>query len=270
MILSISCNLKGQSHDIFDSTQTLKYANYLFSAHDFIPAANEYERLLFLKKNNPDSLKWLVIQSYRLSQNDEKALLKLIEFFPDTQIPTRDISLEYLKILIHQKKTNLIKAEISRISQLSEEDKLVFGFSNEFLAENFKQSRLLLNENPIITNPVIQKLKHLSDEQNSLKLKNPYSAGILSAIFPGLGQAYAGSWKDGGFALLMTGSSAYQAYRGFNKHGINSVYGWIFSGLATGFYLGNIYGASKSANKYNYLKNIKIIVQVETIFYNYN
>jgi hypothetical protein len=43
----------------------------------------------------------------------------------------------------------------------------------------------------------------------------------------------------------------WQAYRGFSKSGKNSVYGWVFASLATGFYIGNIFGSHKSAKKYN-------------------
>ena len=51
----------------------------------------------------------------------------------------------------------------------------------------------------------------------------------------------------------------WQSYAGFNKNGIESGYGWVFGTLATGFFIGNIYGSAKAANTRN-MKNQAILI----------
>ena len=75
-------------------------------------------------------------------------------------------------------------------------------------------------------------------------------AGMLSAILPGSGKAYAGRWKDGVIAFIMTSSTAFISARGFNKNP-SSIYPWIMGSFAVAYYSGNIYGSAQAALKYN-------------------
>ena len=78
------------------------------------------------------------------------------------------------------------------------------------------------------------------------------SAGLatfLSTIFPGLGQAYAGHWRDGLNALalnsLTIGLLANAIYR---KNYMNAA---LISSISMRYYLGNRYSAGIDARKYN-------------------
>lgn len=83
------------------------------------------------------------------------------------------------------------------------------------------------------------------------KHRSPALAGVLSTIVPGAGKIYTGRYNEAWSAFSLTLSAAFCAYRGFEKRGKESIYGWIFSGVTLGFYSGNIYGAIKSAVQYN-------------------
>ena len=83
------------------------------------------------------------------------------------------------------------------------------------------------------------------------KFKNPFIAGSFSALIPGTGKFYTGNWGDGVFSMLFIAGNVWQAYRGFNEHGIKSGYGWAFASLSASFYVGNIFGAVKAAKRYN-------------------
>lgn len=44
---------------------------------------------------------------------------------------------------------------------------------------------------------------------------------------------------------------AYQSYRGFSDKGSKSVIGWVYGGLTSVLYLGNLYGSGKAVKNYN-------------------
>jgi len=79
--------------------------------------------------------------------------------------------------------------------------------------------------------------------------KSPALAGIFSAIIPGSGKMYVGEWGDGITALLVTGLLAFLAYDNFKAD--HQTRAWIFTGLGTFFYAGNIYGSIASAQIFN-------------------
>jgi len=100
----------------------------------------------------------------------------------------------------------------------------------------------------------------LSEKAIRLKNKSPSFAGALS-IIPGLGYAYTGHKQTAISALLVNGLLAYATYTNFK----NENYGM---GILTGvfnlsFYIGNIYGATKSAKRYNEQQKKSIINKLE-------
>lgn len=272
-LLILLCGLfsfaqKLEAQNLFDTLHTEKYANHLFATHDYQLASEEFDRLLFMTNSNNDSLRWMVVKSTRLAGNADKACQRMLTFYPDTQLRFSFLSKEYLQILFHKKEYPLIRKEVSRIAGLDTVDRLFYGASNEFLSNNYAAANTIIQSFPP-NNPSLMPLANLQHSVEKMKHKNPAIAGTLSAIIPGLGQTYAGNWKDGIFAMILTGSSTFQAYRGFHKNGVESIYGWVFSAMATAFYTANVYGAVKASHKYNYLNHLKISIQVETLLDNY-
>jgi len=100
----------------------------------------------------------------------------------------------------------------------------------------------------------------LSEKAIRLENKSPPLAGALS-IIPGLGYAYTGHKQTAISALLVNGLLAYATYTNFK----NENYGM---GILTGvfnlsFYIGNIYGATKSAKRFNEQQKKSIINKLE-------
>ncbi|TAH02710.1 MAG: membrane protein insertion efficiency factor YidD [Sphingobacteriales bacterium] len=100
----------------------------------------------------------------------------------------------------------------------------------------------------------------LAESGTRIKFKNPRFASLIS-IIPGAGYAYAGHKQTAISAFLVNGLLAYATYTSLK----NKNYGM---GLLTGvfnlsFYIGNIYGASKSAKRYNEQKRKSIIDKLE-------
>jgi hypothetical protein len=73
----------------------------------------------------------------------------------------------------------------------------------------------------------------------------------MSVLVPGAGKVYAGEWKDGLIQFFFVAFSAYESAHAFDVAGRGSIMGYIYGGLAVGFYGGSIYGSYKSAKRYN-------------------
>jgi hypothetical protein len=89
---------------------------------------------------------------------------------------------------------------------------------------------------------------HFADYQRA-HVRRPWLAGVLSAVLPGAGQAYAGSWQGAAVALVLNaaliGATAELATRRL-----------YFSAAAAGtaasiFYVGNILNAADLAQRRN-------------------
>jgi len=74
------------------------------------------------------------------------------------------------------------------------------------------------------------------------------TAALLSAVLPGAGKAYCGRGADGLQSLLIVGTAALLAYRGFERDGRRSLEGWGGAGVGGVFYAGGIVGAAVSAD----------------------
>ncbi len=86
-------------------------------------------------------------------------------------------------------------------------------------------------------------------QMESADSKSPWAAGILSALVPGMGQAYAGSWQGAGISLVLNGLFAAATV----ELARNELY---FASATTGvagsiFYVGNILNAVDLAKRYN-------------------
>ena len=124
-----------------------------------------------------------------------------------------------------------------------------------------------VSSNPNINTLKWTGLKSLTKEYQNIKYKSPFIAAGLSTILPGAGKVYTKNWKDGLFSLLFVASSAWQSYRGFNKNGVKSAYGWIFGAITIGLYGGNIFGSWKAAKVHNSNLNHEIYHQAEDIIF---
>ena len=223
----------GQTDNYFSPKNTLKYANYLFNNFEYELAMNEYSSLLseydFLLK------KYLIS-----SKKSENYSLGISTFKSWNQVDNQQEVLdEYFKLLYLNRSFDDLKKELAKSdSKTAKRLKLSLNILNDSLIQS-----LDLEEFPELKNVLLFK--------NQLKKKSPFLAGIASMLLPGTGKFYTGYHKDAIASLLFVGLNSYLSYRGFKKRGIKSGYGWIYSLAGFSFYLGNIYGAVKSAKTRN-------------------
>jgi tetratricopeptide (TPR) repeat protein len=79
--------------------------------------------------------------------------------------------------------------------------------------------------------------------------KSPLTAGILSAVVPGSGYAYAGRPRDGMMAFLVNG--LFIAGTAVAIEDENYPAAVLLGGIGLPFYLGNIYGSANAARQWN-------------------
>jgi hypothetical protein len=249
VILALIINLRAQN--LRDIEHTHKFADFLFMSGQFQLASEEYERLAYLDTLNIYS-KLRLLQSYRLSGKPKLALQKFNHYFINTSLPTNaEIGEEYLKNLILDKQNDKLIEFSGSFKQFDENTRQNYTLAAILLKKDWDNAFKYALNNPVTGQKKNADLHVLAFQSKQLKYKKPFVAAMFSAIIPGTGKMYTKNWKDGLMSLMFVGLNTWQAYRGFHKNGGESVYGWVFTGVAGGFYIGNIYGAHKSAKKYN-------------------
>ena len=95
----------------------------------------------------------------------------------------------------------------------------------------------------------VRKAMTLIDDYSGLPQKSEALAGILSAIVPGAGYAYAGDYGTAVMSFVVNGAFIAGAWTAFAQ-GLYGV-GVLAGGVGAPFYIGNIYGSALAAKKAN-------------------
>jgi hypothetical protein len=250
------------TQDLYDKEHSQKYAEYLFSSRQHTLAAEEFERLVYFDRNN-FSFKYYLIKSYRLSGNLNSGINRIYSFYRsslDTMPPI--MATEYLKLELLSDSLSVVGTFIQRNNRVLPVTKDVIQSCYLLLSGDYNQANILSEDAAGKNQGFPREIKILTEKAARIKFKSPVIAGGFSAIVPGTGKFYTKNWADGVVSMLFVVANAWQAYRGFNDHGIKSTYGWTFASLSASFYIGNIFGAVKAAKRYNKNKRNEIDNQV--------
>ena len=244
----IITSITGQ--DLFDLENSKKFSKYLFETRQYNFASEELERVIYLEPN--DTTSWLLlISSYRLANRHDYGIGRLKVFYPDLNTMPVDFTKEYLHLLYFKKEFQKADSFLLRYDGFHLVDKHSYRSNFKMLQNRWQESKDELFATKNSDNAYYNKLVILTLAHDDLNYKSPVTAGIMSGIIPGSGKFYTKNWQDGIIAFLFVSVNAWQAYRGFNKYGKKSAYGWIFGTLSAGFYISNIFGSVKAAKKYN-------------------
>jgi tetratricopeptide (TPR) repeat protein len=251
---------KAQS-EFYTPQNILKFADYLFQINEYQRAAAEYERFMFTANLQPDSIQFKIGLCYLGNTQYEKSLAvwqKLLASHQDTKYkPSVLLYTGYAKFRMAEH-FDAIGLSHQALSQ------------SDLTAEQQNQGRVLLAANHLTLHLFAEAQQSIAQLTNSdykngfIKLigdaqkmqpKSPWLAGGLSAIIPGTGKFYANRPIDGLFTFFLLGFFSWQAYDGFSENHYQSTKGWIFTGLGSVFYLGNIYGSVIAVKIQNQEKN---------------
>lgn len=242
-------NLSAQNE--FHSPKNVKlFADFLFCEKDYLRAAEEYQKLD--GENMDDTVAYKIALSYLSSLNLEKATesLKLIN---KSSIFYGQSILESLKLkFLLDEKINIENDEL--LSASLKDEKFHSAFMKLWFTTNLRYplpNAIESEENflAVFEEPLKSRVKDLFNSRYYPSYKNPVTAGILSTIVPGAGKFYVDEIGDGAMALLTTGLFAFLSYDNFRAD--HNFRGWLFAGISSLFYAGNIYGSIAAAQIYN-------------------
>lgn len=263
ILLLIFTSISLQAQNFYDEQHSVKFADYLFQSQQFDLAAQEYERLFYVNPSE-ELYKLQLVKSYRLSGNLSLAGKRFNDIFKDSVFYVSEpLAQEYLHVLMLQNQLNqafYFNQASTNISEVQEKYNLM---QINLLAKNWKKADSIASQ---ISNLEPQYLAILNSAK-LMKHRSPALAAAFSVVIPGSGKAYSGYWKDGIISLIFVAATGWQAYRGFDKNGVSSVSGWIWGGISTGFYFGNIYGSYKSAKRFNNRQNEILHNRAENYIY---
>ncbi len=253
-----------QGQNLYDLEHTQKFADYLFTSGQYNLAAEEYERVVFLNPAN-ESAKLRLIRSYKRNGDMDKGIDRMLALH-DYNVSQLSVpfSMEYVEMNLKLQNYPAISNLLDKNSKLPGKFKTNTRLSMHLLDAKWEEARDLTAEKPSEVNG---KLLAVVEESMTLNYKQPWLGTTLSVILPGSGKVYAGRWKDGIISFIFIAGSAWQAYRGFDKFGTGSAYGWIFGSVSLGFYTGNIFGSWKAVKQYNTGLDVKLQHKAAHIIY---
>ena len=233
----------------FKSNANIKrFANYLFCNKDYLRAANEYERLTGDYINDTTQFKialaYSFITDYPNALDRFSAINNLSVFFYNTQL--EQLKIKFLSTKFDDLRDYYNDSFTNVPSQFNSVGKKLFNFSYLFTDDPLPLKQDFLSP---FSEEEILPASNFYDSKKNLQYKDPFFAGILSAILPGSGKIYTGEYGDGVVAFLTSAVFSFIAYDNFRAG--HNTRGWIWTGVAAMFYAGNVYGSIASAQIYN-------------------
>ena len=96
-----------------------------------------------------------------------------------------------------------------------------------------------------------QNLAEWSYDLQAFRPKQPWVAGTLSALVPGLGRVYAGKWGQGLISFAQIALMGLGAWDGYRQGGVTDWRFITYSAVGGALYLSNIVGSAHAAQLHN-------------------
>ncbi len=268
IILSIFLLLALQSRsqsNLFNCEHSREFASHLFNTAQYNLALHELERVNYLCEPDSSSL-LLLLKTYRKTGHN----LSAFQFFDKYNFETLnqlnpDFRQEYIRLLMTEKQYSNVQQLITKGFDFK--DKQAYQIGTMLLLEQWNDAFLLAQKTDSNQGIKLAGVKQIAIQSHLAKRKSPFLATLMSVVLPGSGKMYSGFWADGAMSLLFTASSAFFAYRAFDKYGTQKVYPWIAGGIAVSYYTANIYGGNRAAILYNNNLNHSFIHETEHYLY---
>ncbi len=251
----------AQEQDLFGYSNSVKFANYLYSSHEYDLAIPEFKRILFIDSLN--TLANIKIHDCYIQAGKYTEGIKFSNHEFHKLYDNDTLSILRGKLMILTDNYPQLNSEILS-NPLSSQGLVFLQMSESMFNKEWDKASGYL---PFIENyNGLQQFVPIMKKASNIQYKNPALSFSMSAIVPGSGKVYSGYWKDGLFSFLFVGITAWQSYRGFDDKGIQSIYGWLMGGISFSFYAGNLYGSVKAANKKNFEMENLILKEYEEAF----
>ena len=247
----------------FNKSELLDFADSLFQEEDYLNAAHEYRRYLFLFPNehNSDFVQFRLAASYQNAGRLASAIQTyqlLIDTYPTSPLMQRARSNIAQCQLLEGNKEVAIRSLQQFLSTYPESDlapRAQFMIATvqmegkdwekasktwEKIAVKYPDTRFAEASNQLI---------RMVRSRELMLQRSPTFSGLLSAVIPGLGQAYSGRFLDGLQSLTVIGTIGAGTAYYINREQYEVAIPVGLLGLF--FYAGNVYGGVQAAMTFN-------------------
>ena len=215
-LLAISALIFLYAFPMSVSAQVPDFADSLFQEGDYLNAAHEYKRILFLHPNLPriDFVAFRVAASYQNAGQLEKAIPAyqfLIDTYPNSSLVERATNnIAQCHILLGHRERGITSLENflskHKRSDLAPLAHFTIGMLHIDKSEWIEAGRVWNDvfstypDSPFAK--VSARLARIVKNVDTLPHRSPTVAGVLSAVVPGSGQVYSGKTVDGLYAFM--------------------------------------------------------------------
>lgn len=226
------------------------FAKYLYCQKDFLRAEIELQRLM-TPNYSPlidDTINYLIGKSLQQLESFERSDEYFSKFY-DSKSSLKKVAVkEYIKNQFLQQ-NDLYFYKLFSNSETYDWLEHFYTFKLAAKLRSFNDSEMEKDLEQVKDISTQLFIAELTAKMRSLKSKDPIIAGIMSGVIPGSGKIYTEKYSDGVISFLLTGLFGFLAYDNFSAG--HNFRGWLFAGIGSFFYAGNIYGSIISANIFN-------------------
>ena len=254
IILVFFCRLSATELST-DSKKVLEFANHLFNTEDYLRAAIEYERYLFLADSDNDTILFKIGLCHQFRERFDYASKSFSQIINLDNSELRSIA--RIALLYNQYKLQ----DWETVQGFDYQNDAEFYFC--YLADLHQDSvSVTFNEFENISDDSLRSvLLNIEQKRSHIKQKSPVVSSLLSAVIPGLGKTYIKRPGDALFSFGMTGFAGIVTWQAFKANLL--ITGIVSSGITLSFYLGTIYGSYIGTVLYNESLNDELIEQLE-------
>lgn len=248
------------------SDPAVDFGDHLFALGNYDAAITEYKRFLFFNSHHLRSgeVQFKIGLAYRAQEwwaEAAEAMIGAIQRTTETELQA-EMRVELAVTLIASGAYDLALVELIKVDMQSQSARLRhrarFLRGIAYLYQfKWEQARSVFeayfDETPSAAGAAAE-IDALFSEAINLPQKSEKTARLLSTFLPGLGQTYAGDWKNGLNALLLNGALGYVTLdAAIERDYDDALLSFFF--LFYRYYAGNRYRAAEAAQAFNDREN---------------
>ena len=234
----------AQSSDSLFTPKAIKdFGDYLFEQKDYLRAAMELERYLYMVGEDDDSTLFKIGLCHQLRGRYDFAVKAFLQIVNKNSSNLNSTS----RRAVFYNLSKLEKWEDIKSLSYKNDEEFVFYYLADVMLDAVPKDREYFQS--IHEDSLKDQLLELENYRQNLKKISPLLASTLSALIPGLGKVYINRTGDALFSFTMINLAAFVSYKAFKS--ALYISGVITSGITLSFYLGTVYGSYIGAKLHN-------------------
>ena len=238
-----------------DLVKVREFADHLYKTDDYLRAAIEYERYLFLSDSNDDTILFKIGLCHQFRERYDYAVQSFSQILNNEG--SELIRTARTAILYNNYKMENWEAILN--FECLGDTELYFRYLALLQKDSTESENQTFGQ--ITDDSLRAALTAIEKNRKHLKHKSPLLASVLSAAVPGLGKVYIRRSGDALYSFGMTGFAGIVSWQAFKANLL--ITGIVSSGITLSFYLGTIYGSYIGTILYNESLNDELIEQLE-------